>query len=334
MASALWQVGLGLAATAAAYPITRKWDNHVSRKRKFEDEGIDLSFDNKRVKLTQPLRNMPIRRRRRGRRIFRGRRRVFKRTSRFRKRGGFKRAVRRVIFRTKEAKKYDDAIVSGFAIAEGDGTSRVTYVTCPAFGLAQGDESDMFDGNKFWLKGYSIRGQVGTSGDVTNRQGCWIRISLVWSREQNPQVLFGGWNAYNSTTTSATNPTATSPNVNPRFFEGTTVTEQFVGNGWQLPFDRTNCKVITSKTIVVNPGAENQAGEGIIALPTPFKFFFPVNKAHQVRDPAEGDLSNVALTFKHGAYYLVMQALSNTNDVTAQTIAEMDYKLTAHFREI
>jgi len=306
---------------------------YAGQKRKFIDEGVDLSYDTKRARLSLPVRNnMAMFRRRTFRRRFR--RRFKRRPRRFRRRrGSFKRAVRRVILKTAEPKKYDDAIVNAYQIREGDGTSRVSNVVCPMFGLGQGVEDDQFLGNKYWLKGYSIRGQVGTSGEVTTRQGAIIRISLVWSREQNPGVLFAGWTEFTSATTSTANPTATSPNVNPRFFESATATLAFVGNGFVLPFDTTNVRVLASRNIVVNPGVENQAGSGVIALPTPFKFYFPINKWVQIRDPDETDLSNVALTYKYGVYYLVMQAISNTNDITDQTIAEMDYKLTMHYRD-
>lgn len=333
MAGYLAQAGAFIAAGTALSGYALYSDiKHAGRKRKFVDEGVDLSYDNKRARLSLPVRNnMAMFRRRTFRRRFRRR---FKRRRRtFRRRRGFTRAVKRVILRTSEPKKYDDAEVNAYSIREGDGTSRVSNVVCPMFGVGQGVEDDQFIGNKYFLKGYSIRGQVGTSGEVTTRQGAIIRISLVWSREQNPQVLFAGWTEFTSTTTSTANPTATSPNVNPRFFESTNATLAFVGNGYVLPFDTTNVRVLASRTIIVNPGVENQAEEGIIAMPTPFKFYFPINKWVQIRDPGEGDLSNVALTYKRGVYYLVMQGISNTNDVTNTVIAEMDYKLAMHYRD-
>jgi len=330
MANSAWQIGAGLAALAATYPLTRKYDRYIDRKRKFDDEGVDLSFDIKRARIAKN--SMPAFRRRTFRRRFR--RRFKRRPRRFRRRrGSFKRAGKRVIFKTAEPLKYDAAIVNGLAIREGDGTTRVTNVACPMFGTHQGVQDDMFVGNKYWLKGYGIRGQVGTSGEVTTRQGATIRISLVWSREQNPQILFAGFTEFTSATTASTNPTATSPNVNPRFFESATVSLQYVGNGYQLPFDTTNCKVLSSRIVMVNPGVENEAGAGIIATPSLFNFYFPINRWVQVRDPGEADLSNTALTYKHGAYYLVMQAISNTNDVTNQTIAEMDYSIGMFYRD-
>jgi len=328
MATSLGQIAAGLVATAAIYPLTRKWDRHVeSNKRKAEDQR---SFSVKRLKLNRNT-DMAFRTRRTFRRRFRRRKRTFRRRRMpFRKRR-FTKAVRRVILKTSEPKQiWAPENTTGYAIREGDGTSRIINVTSPLSAPIQGVEDDQFIGNKFFAKGIVLRGQVGTSGEVTNRQGCIIRITLVFSKEQNP--LDGAWTEFTSATTSSAAPLATSPNVNPRFFESSNATLQFVGNGWTLPFDRTRVKVITSKTIVVNPGVENDAGAGIIAMPTPFNLYFPINKWMQIEDPDQNSLTD-PLRFKYGNYYLVMQAVSNTNDVTDQTIAEMDYSIGVFYRD-
>jgi len=326
MASSLWQVGLGLAAAGASYPITRKWDKFVDRKRKRVDEGIDLSHDSKRLKMA-----MRTRSRFRSRRSFR-RRRTF-RKRRFRKgRGSFKRAVRRVILRTAEAKQTITSSATGFGLAQGDGTSRIVYVTCPVQVPGQGVEDDQFLGNKYFVKGISFRGQVGTSGEGTVFQGALVRVTLVWSKKQNAALL-AGWNTFGNTTTRTTNPTATAPNENPTFFEASTLTGQFVGSGWVDPFDTTVVTVISSKTIVINPGVENEAGTGIISCPTPFSFYYSLNKWLQIEDPTHTDLSTAQFRFKHGTYYLVMQVIANTNDVSATAVGEMDYKIKLHFRD-
>ncbi|UPW41527.1 capsid protein [Peromfec virus RodF8_90] len=267
----------------------------------------------------------------RGRRSFR-KKRSFRRR-RFRKgRGSFKRAVRRVILRTAEAKQSITATQTGLGLTQGDGTSRIVYVTCPVQVPAQGDENDQFAGNKFFVKGISFRGQVGSSGENTTFQGALVRISLVWSKKQNAS-LAAGWNIFNSTTTRVANPAATAPNENPTFFEASTLTQQFVGRGWADAFDRTTITVLSSRTIVVNPGVENEAAAGVIALPTPFKFYYRINKWMQIEDPTHTDFSTAQFRFKNGTYYLVMQVVSNTNDVAATAVGEMDYTLKVHFRD-
>jgi len=329
MATSVGQIAAGLVATAAIYPLTRKWDNYVeTNKRKAQDQR---SFSVKRIKLVTNS-DMAFRTRRTFRRRFRRRRKTYrKRRTPFRKRR-FTKAVRRVILKTSEPKQIwapENAV--GYAIREGDGTSRVINVSAPLSAPIQGVEDDQFIGNKFFAKGISLRGQVGTSGEVTTRQGAIIRITLVYSKEQNPG-LDGAWTEFTSATTSVAVPTATPPNLNPRFFESSNATLQFVGNGWTLPFDRTRVKVISSRTILVNPGVENQADGGVIAMPTAFSLYFPINKWMQIEDPDQTTLTD-PLRFKYGNYYLVMQAISNTNDVTDQTIAEMDYSIGMFYRD-
>ncbi|AIF34809.1 putative capsid protein [Sewage-associated circular DNA virus-3] len=329
MASSLGQLAFGLAATAAVYPLTREVDNYVSNKRKSEDSR---SFSVKRLKLSTN-KDMAFRSRRSfRRRPRRFRRRFRKRRMPFRRRR-FTRAVRRVILRTSEPKQvWAPENVTGYAIREGDGTSRVINVSNPPAAPIQGVEDDQYIGNKYFLKGIALRGQVGTSGEVTNRQGCLIRVTLVWSKEQAPN-LFGAWTEFTSATTSTAAPLQTPPDLNPRFFAITNGTQEFVGNGWAIPFDRTRVRVISSKTIVVNPGVDNEAGAGIISMPTAFSLYFKVNKWMQIEDNDQSDMSSSLISFKYGTYYLVMQAVSNTNDVTDQTIAEMDYSIGVFYRD-
>lgn len=329
MATSIGQLAVGLAATAAIYPLTRKWDNYVeTNKRKATDER---SFSVKKLRLASIKKpDMAFRTRRTFRRRRRFRRRKFGRRRMPFRRRRFTKAVKRVILKTAEPKQiWQPENDQGYAIREGDGTSRIINISNPTAAPIQGVEDDQFIGNKFFLKGFSLRGQVGTSGEVTNRQGALIRVSLVYSRQQNPS-LFGQWTEFTSTTTSSANPTATSPDVNPRLFQSDTL--PFVGAGWSIPFDHTRVKVLSSRTIVVNPGVENEAGAGIISMPTPFSFYFPINKWMQIEDADEESLVGL-LRFKYGTYYLVMQAVSNTNDVTNQTVAEMDYSIGIYYRD-
>ncbi|UDN67473.1 capsid protein [robinz virus RP_428] len=261
---------------------------------------------------------------------FRSRRKRSFRKRTFRRRTSFKKRVQRVILRVSEPKTAITSAVDGQGLAQGDATSRIVYVNNPLSVPFQGVEDDMFIGNKFFVKGISLRGQVGTSGEDTTFQGALIRISLVWSKIQNA-ALPTGWQIFGSTTTRTTNPTATAPNQNPTFFEASSLTGQFTGDGWVDPFDISTVKVLRSHTIVVNPGVENQAAGGIVGCPTPFSFYYRLNKWLQLEDPTHADFSSTQFRFKYGTYYLVMQVVANTNDTSATAVAEMDYKIRVHF---
>lgn len=288
----------------------------------------------KRIRFTKKsLRNpkMAFRRRGRFRRRFSRRGKKYVRRARARR---FRRRVRRIVLKTHEPQKFVAATVAGYSIREGDGTSRVTNVMCPLFAMRQGNEEDQFAGNSFWCKGIALRGQVGTSGESTSNQGAVITVTLVWSKEQNPQAFTGQWTELTSTTTSTTNPTATAPNLNPRFFADSTNPLPFVGLGNVIEFDSTRVKVGKQYKILVNPGVENQAGASVIACPTEFRMWFPINKKFTLEDPEQSDFSATALRFKQWVPYIVMQAVSDTDQVANEVIAEMDYRTVVAHREI
>jgi len=331
MAHLLPHVGLGLAAVGAAYPITRWYDKTYgidSRKRK--DRGFEVSFPvSKRIKgipmAFSSRRRRPMRRRPYRRKRFRRRRVPFKRRR-------FTKAVRRVILRTAEPKVARIPENENLTLQQGDATTRVVYVSNPPGGMIQGTEADQFVGDKFFLKGVSLRGQVGTSGENTTFQGGTIRITLCWSKEQG-SALDGPWTVFDSTTTSVANPTQVPPFVNPRFFEDSNASFVFVGNGMVLPFDtRGKVRTLGTKYITLNPGVENQAEGGVVGAPTLFDFYWPINKWMSIEDPDQGDISS-PYRFKYGTYYLVMQVIANTNDVSATPVAEMEYTISCYFKD-
>ncbi|UDN67475.1 capsid protein [robinz virus RP_429] len=270
----------------------------------------------------------------RGRRSFRKkfRRRFRKRRTPFRRRK-FTRAVKRVILRTAEAKKVDNIQNGVLTTREGDGTTRTIWAIQPAAFLTQGTQADQFIGDKFWLKGFGLRGMAGLSGEVTNYAGTIIRVTLLHHFTNNNSTAASSFQEFTSATTLTSNPTQLAPFQNPQFFESTSTNQSIVGNGFTIPFDRKLVKVMATRTFAVNPGADNQAGEGVTAIPTPFKFYFPINKWVQIVDPGEGDLSSATLRFKHGSYWIVIQAVSNTNDNTNSPNAEIEHRLTTYFRD-
>lgn len=319
--------GIGAAATWAGAFIDHK---RTARKRKLE--LIGEPDPKKRIKL---IGSRPMAMRSRGRRTFRRRfrRRFRKRRIPFRRRK-FTRAVKRVILRTAEAKKIDVVANAVLNTNEGDGTSRVIYVIQPAAALTQGVQSDQFVGDKFFLKGFTFRGQIGLSGEATTYDGAVVRVSVIHHFTNNNSINPTAFTTFGSTTTLTTNPTQAAPFQNPQFFESTSTNESIRGNGFVIPFDRKLVKVLHSRTFLVNPGSLNTAGSaGPITIPTPFKFYFPINKWVQIVDPGEADLSAAQLRFKHGSYWIVLQVISNTNDVSNVQNAEMDYRISLHYRD-
>lgn len=327
MASSAWQVGLGLASVAATYPITRWYDKTHgvdSRKRKLSLVGESAPVTKKRrVSRFRPMARSRFRRRRR--RVIRRRRRVPFRRRRFTKK------VQRVILKTAEAKHLDAVVnASGFTTREGNGTTRSTYVFCPTNQLQVGPSADEMIGSKVWLRGITFRGQAALSGEVTTFAGAVVRVSLVFSKF-NMETNFTTWTEFTSLTTPTTNPTQTPPFANPQFFEATG-TLGHVGNGNVIPFDRTKVKLLGTKWFTINPGAENQAGAGIVAIPTIFKLHFPINRWFQFQDPSEASIVG-SVGGKYGNYYLVMQVISNTNSVANTVNAEFDYSMRLHYRD-
>lgn len=321
--------GIGSAATAVGVGVANRefgYPNFGNNKRKavLQLTGGPVKKVRSIRKHRQLMRRRFRIRRRRGRRSFRKRR--------FGKRRSFTKRVRRVIRRTAEPKKVYVTLGTSQTFNEGDGTSRVCYILNPCSLLAQGNQANQFIGRDVFVKGISFRGQMCLSGETTAYAGCLVRITVFHSRENSGSAMVGPtFVQYNSTTTFNTNPTQTSPNSNPKPFAITGGTG-FTGLGWVIPFDRSNVKVIASRTIVVNPGADNQAGSGITSIPTPFKFFFRINRNMHMIDP-DNSVTSGQLGFKNGAYYVIVQAISNTNDTTATPAVECDYQMALHYSD-
>lgn len=313
--------GLGAVATWTGAFIDHK---RQSNKRKLSLIGGDIQSFKRRKTL-----RMAFRRRfsRRPRRRF-GRRRRFRSRRSF-KRPNFTRRVRRVIRRAAEPKKIDNVADGVLVTREGDGTNRTLWIMNPISALAQGTQSDQIIGSRVFVKGITFRGMAGLSGEATAYAGCIVRVTLVKSKT-NASGMGTSFLEYTSTTTAITNPTQVPPFANVPLFEATGA-QQFTGEGFTIPFDtRNEVKVIKSYTFAVNPGADNQGGEGVVAIPTPFKFYFPINRTMVIQDPLEGTASG-ALGFKWGSYYLVVQSMSNTNDNSNSVNCEMDYRVSTFY---
>lgn len=336
MASSLWQIGAGLAALGVTYPLTRKYDRYIDRKRKLQDEGVDLSFDSKRRRVTMPRFRTFSRRRRF---VRRKRSRFVRRKRAVARRRIFTKRVKRVILKIADAKKFDNPPNANTTFREADGTSRVTYIRNLIGPLSQqGTTDSTIVGNSLWVKGFSFRGQAALSQFSANHQGALLRVSMVWSKQQllaGSGTLGTGFLELNSGTTTALTQTAgaavLSPEQVPVLFE-TTGVSGYVGNGYVIPFDRTSVKLLKSYTIVINPAGNVGVDETNTTLPTPFNFWFPLNKMIQFEDPLEGALSSGRFA-KYGTYYLVIQAITDTNTIANVGSVEVDYRLTTFYRD-
>lgn len=336
MAGYLAQAGLFAASGAALSGYALYSDiKHARQKRKFQevDEGIDLSFDSKRQRMAFPRRRTF---RRRFRRRFRKR---FKRRVPFNRRR-FTKRVRRVILKTAEAKKLDNPSQSVTTFREGDGTSRTVYIRnlCAILGN-QGLDQDHIVGNSVWIKGFAFCGQIGLSQFSVTSQGALLRVSLVWSKQQltvGTGTNGPGFLELNSGTTSALTQTAgaavLSPEQVPGLFEGTKgTTANYIGLGYVIPFDKTQCKRIKTYTIPINPSGD-VGNETNTTVPTPFNLWFPINKKYQWEDPTEANLSGTSHG-KYGTYYLVLQLVADTNSNATANSVECDYRLTTYYKD-
>jgi len=261
------------------------------------------------------------------RRTFRKRRRSFRKRRFRRGRRGFARRVKRVIFRALERKSMV-AATAAMTLTEGDGVARVTLIHSPVSNMAHGNEEDSFDGNQFWLKGLSIRGQLHMDTTTPPSTSAIVRLSLVHSREQGAGFN-AGFVALTSATTAITNPVQVPPNVNPRLFQNAATF--FTGAGYVVPFDTTRVKVIRSFILSVNPGGDVEAGQ--LSTPTLFKCYVPIKRMMQVEDALQGPIGTPPIRFKNGTYYWVLQVIASQPGSSSDTVVNMTYQSVVYFRD-
>lgn len=319
MASAAWQVGLGLAAAGAAiYPSYKYDQSHptIGQKRKYPyDEGVDLSFDSKRQRLSK----MAFRRRR----TFRRRPRRFRRRRIRIRRKRFVRRVRRIARLVNEPQKYIPGDTTMF-VSEANVGGPIAYVMAPASALIQGDADANFAGNSFFLRGIRFFGKVGLDTTTPPTTGFVMRVMAIESREQGQGLHV--INNFTSTTTSITNPTQTPPDVNPRFFEIT----PFTGKGNIWPVDTSLVRLRRTWHIVVNPG-DVEAGEA--SLPVPFNIYWRINKLIQVENTGQGAITTGQRRFKYRQYYFVIQIMGSVAGTNTDIIGQMNFNTAVHWRE-
>jgi len=327
MAGYIAQAGAFTAAGAALSAYALYSDIKTAGSKRKPDEGVDLSYDSKRIKLnpnvvTSP--SMAFRRRSRFRRRFR--RRPRKRFGR--KRRSFKRAVRRVILRTIEPRK---VIASEFqqAFNEEDAVGSVSYVNCPPSILVQGTQEDQVSGNQVWLKGMLLRGHFMLSLTTPSVAGCMVVVTAVHTKEQGSGFQ-GGFIQFQSTTTSGTNPAQVAPDVNPRFFNGAGAIA-FTGDKYRVEFDKTNVKVMRQWKIPINPAGDQTT---VGTMPTLFKLYCPINRKIQFEDAGELGLTTAPRRFKRGNYFFVLQVITGIPGGVNDTIVNGDFRSEVFVRDI
>ncbi|UDN67451.1 capsid protein [robinz virus RP_258] len=245
-----------------------------------------------------------------------------RRTRRSRRRGGFTRRVKRIILRSHEPKKYQTAISD--TLREGNATSReISIINLPSL-LTQGVQDDQFIGNAVWLKGIKMIGTV----NLVPANAAYAHIDLRYTlyRSRINAALGASGSLYSSTTTTSTNPAQTSPAANVPVFANTSA-QQFYGDGYTQEFDTTTGKVISSKTLRINPG-------GASASVARIKMWFPIGKKHQYIDPVETDLSSAPNHGKWGSYYIVGQCIATAAGIASTTLVNATILHTLYFKDI
>jgi len=338
--------GLGLVTRAAGWAAVGAAQTPIVQGSALAGLGPDFKFDvskkrpatlqliggdSKRLRLSDfaPAKS-------KSRRLIMARRRFSRRrprrNRRLRKRRGFRRfakRVRGVLLRTIEPKDRLVANSLAQAMREGDGTTRSIYVHTPVQNLIQGILDQEFVGNKFYLKGVGLRGQLSLDTTTPSTTGALVRFTLLFTKDQ-ADGMDDAFNEYTSITTPITNPTQVPPNVNPRFFKYTS--QPFVGTGYTAPFDTTRHKVIRSFTVPVNPGGDVETGQ--LSMPTPFKCYVPIKRMMQLEDSSGADLSTPPNRFKYGTYWWVVQCVMSAAGVSTDTVVNMAYQSHVYFRDV
>lgn len=270
---------------------------------------------------------------------FRGRKRKFGRRRRIRFKKGsrkrFSRAVKRVIVRTAEPKQAYSVRGADVTVFEASAAgSRSLAIWRPLTSVDQGLEDDQYLGNKIWIKGFMMRGQMSLITATVPTAGCFVRLTCFKARTV---AVIGNPDIFGPTTNDNTAPVQTGRFSNPRIFQASTIAgaqSAWVGNGFSIPFDNTNIKIIRSKTFFVTAGGTTAAAQN--GIPVPFKFWVPIRKMHQFQDPTQATLAGTQVFGKFGDYYIIMQVIdtSVTASASPNVGVSMGYSLITYFRDI
>lgn len=248
---------------------------------------------------------------------FRKRRRRFRR----RRPRRFTRVVRRIVRTTLEPKRLviSDATVN---FSEADINGSILNIKNITSNVIQGTEDDQVAGNRYFVDSVSIRGQA---ENLSNYVRVYIRYTLVFSRT-NAGAMTGNGATYSVNTTSTTNPTQTTPLLNPVLFRSASSGVAYPGIGFLYPFDTTNLKVLKSRTVKINPGG-NISAIGHWALN------FKIKRIFQMTDPTQTGLTSAPNHGKYGSYYLIRQTIQSGTGIVTDANPGLE-QVILHFRDV
>lgn len=307
--------GLGLSAGTAV-------SSFLEGKKRVR--GFEFDFgESKKAKLELIGQSMP--RARRSKYGRRGRKRRFRRRRRVRY--SLAKRVKRIIFKHNEPKRTVVNELGDSNLVPGDLSTRIVTVYGITQFLTQGVQDDQFIGNQVRLRGLAVRGQIECQ-QATGFQNFYVVLTLIKTR-QTSVVTQNTGNTYGNTTTASANPAQTAPHSNLHLFQDSAAL-QFVGSGFQTPFDTSNLKILGQKVLNINSGGGENSIQG-------FKFYWNLrNMLFTFQDPVHGDLSAGPNHGKYGSIFLIRQVIAGANlDDAAQntSLGEMDAEMRLFFRD-
>jgi len=337
MASELWQLGLGLAATAAVYPITRAWDNHVDRKRKLGDLTPPPSpqFGNKRLQLTSQSRpNMAISTRMRGRRSrfgrFRRRRRFttgrsrVKRVLRTAARRRFKTRVRGIVLRTAEPQKQYFTETT-FTLAPGNGTTAMNFRVFAPWQAAfnQGTASTQITGSRVFLQKFIWRLHIqGLVAGDTHVQIIFFKSDFMMDVTAAGTDVNNEGTTMGATTDIDSVPTQVPPNSNIPIFDTTTSPGQFSGVSAVTPFNTDIIRIIKKWDFKLH-GFGQAATDPFLdtALTLPFNKTVQVQENAGAMDAIPRFFGAIGRRGRNDQYYIGVRTWVQDNDSSTSSIS-------------
>lgn len=243
-------------------------------------------------------------------------RRARRRPRRFHRKSRFTRRVLRAEISNAPIKKATFGQLLGNTLVQGDATSRELYIFTPWSSLTQGPGDFQFEGNVIAPKGLGIKGLIYNAAATE----CYVRFTYFWSRTVNSYASNG--TTYQSTTTATTNPAAASVGLaNPQIFDDVSVAvAKYVGSTYASRFDRTQVRVIKTKTIRHKPSGDTSNA-------TPFKFFFKhPRRLLKWQNTGEQSLAAAPNYPMNGQYYLIIQTfgVGGASNIASTTLASFD----------
>jgi len=236
-------------------------------------------------------------------RMSRGR---FGRRRKWKRRRTFNSKVGSALLKFTETRRFIDSVAESDFTA-GDGTTRRLHIAAPVSQLVQGTEGNDITGSQFWIKGCWLRGRI-SLGQTTNS----IRVRILLIGTAQFADLGVGFTEYNSTTTSATNPTQASPKANIRIFETTAAEEAgqpsapFVGNS-------TGIDIIDRDHVTVLGGKEYFLGTENLNYFQNVDLYVPINRKWHSLSNAYVVQTDQIRTHRGRNYYWILQIFSNSN---------------------